>query len=124
MTYLAKKDGWSSAREISISEQVPEAFLEKIMVDLKGAGLVKAKRGSKGGYRLSREARGISVSEVVEALEDEMELAGCLSGGGCPHWQTCMAKDAWSEAQMALEATWGEMTISDLINDKQVTRDS
>lgn len=56
-------------REISQAYGIPERYLVQILLQLKGAGLVASTRGASGGYRLSRPASAISLSEVLTAID-------------------------------------------------------
>ena len=61
------------AREITARQGVPQRYLEQVMQQLVRAAVLKGVRGPKGGYRLARERRRISVGDVVrvaESLED------------------------------------------------------
>lgn len=53
------------AREITARQGVPQRYLEQVMQQLVRAGILKGVRGPRGGYRLARERRRISVGEVV-----------------------------------------------------------
>ncbi len=62
------------AKEITARQGVPQRYLEQVMQQLVRAGILKGVRGPRGGYRLAKERRRISVGDVVrvaEALEDE-----------------------------------------------------
>jgi len=64
------------AKEITARQGVPQRYLEQVMQQLVRAGILKGVRGPKGGYRLARERRRISVGDVVrvaEAIEDSEE---------------------------------------------------
>ena len=66
------------AKEITTRQGVPQRYLEQVMQQLVRAGVLKGVRGPRGGYRLARERRRISIGDVVrvaEALDDEMESA-------------------------------------------------
>jgi Rrf2 family cysteine metabolism transcriptional repressor len=56
-------------REIAVEHGIPERYLVQILLQLKGAGLVYSARGASGGYRLSRPAEEISLSEVLVAID-------------------------------------------------------
>jgi Rrf2 family protein len=53
------------AKEITARQGVPQRYLEQVMQQLVRAGILKGVRGPKGGYRLARERRRISVGDVV-----------------------------------------------------------
>lgn len=62
------------AKEITARQGVPQRYLEQVMQQLVRAGILKGVRGPRGGYRLARERRRISVGDVVrvaESIEDE-----------------------------------------------------
>lgn len=62
------------AKEITARQGVPQRYLEQVMQQLVRAGILKGVRGPRGGYRLARERRRISVGDIVrvaESLEDE-----------------------------------------------------
>src|SRR5215475_6380303 len=62
------------AKEITARQGVPQRYLEQVMQQLVRAGVLKGVRGPRGGYRLAKERRRITVGEVVrvaESLDDE-----------------------------------------------------
>ena len=64
------------AKEITARQGVPQRYLEQVMQQLVRAGVLKGVRGPRGGYRLAKERRRISVGEVVrvaESLDEEGE---------------------------------------------------
>ena len=64
------------AKEITARQGVPQRYLEQVMQQLVRAGVLKGVRGPRGGYRLARERRRISVGDVVrvaESIEDDEE---------------------------------------------------
>lgn len=64
------------AKEITARQGVPQRYLEQVMQQLVRAGILKGVRGPRGGYRLAKERRKISIGDIVrvaEALEDDEE---------------------------------------------------
>src|ERR1700690_3888441 len=53
-------------RDVAYEEDLPEKFLELILLELKNARMVESVRGAKGGYQLRREPGEIRVSEIVQ----------------------------------------------------------
>ncbi|MGH6871614.1 MAG: RrF2 family transcriptional regulator [Rhizomicrobium sp.] len=74
------------AKEITARQGVPQRYLEQVMQQLVRAGVLKGVRGPRGGYRLARERRRISIGDVVrvaEAIDDgETESAAPTSALG------------------------------------------
>lgn len=63
-----------SAREITKSEHLPHAFTQRILQELLRSGLVDSRRGVSGGYTLSRDPKDITLFEIHDALEGEIDL--------------------------------------------------
>jgi Rrf2 family protein len=56
-------------REIAEAYEIPERYLVQILLQLKGSGLVQSTRGAAGGYRLAKNPEGVSVGEVLAAID-------------------------------------------------------
>ncbi len=64
------------AKEITARQGVPQRYLEQVMQQLVRAGILKGVRGPRGGYRLARERRRISVGDIVSitmTLDDDQD---------------------------------------------------
>jgi Rrf2 family protein len=59
---------WRSVRELAEAQQLPEPLLEQLMLRLRRAGLLEARRGRLGGYRLARPAAAIPLAAILEAV--------------------------------------------------------
>jgi Rrf2 family transcriptional regulator, iron-sulfur cluster assembly transcription factor len=104
-----------SAPVIAADTGVPPAFLPQVMADLVHAGLVEARLGRSGGYRLGRLANAISLLEIVEAVEGDSRRRTCvLRGGSCNAQNPCAVHDAFFSAQEALLATLAGATLDQL----------
>ncbi len=76
--------------QMASGQDIPIAFLENILLELKRGGIVRSVRGQQGGFRLARSADTISVADVIRTLEgplasvrgmrpDELEYGGAAS---------------------------------------------
>ena len=63
-------------RSIAYEEDLPEKFLELILLEMKNARLVESVRGAKGGYRLRRTPGEIRLSEVVRLVDGPLAPFG------------------------------------------------
>jgi Rrf2 family protein len=66
---------WRSTRELATAQQLPEPMLEQLLLRLRRAGLLEARRGRHGGYRLAHPASAISVAAVLAAIESPVSAA-------------------------------------------------
>jgi Rrf2 family protein len=72
---LNKGKGPAFLKDIAKRQDISEKYLWQLSSSLKRAGLVKAERGSKGGFTLAKQPRDISFKDVFIALEGEIAFA-------------------------------------------------
>ncbi len=102
------------AGEIAAEMDIPRKFLSQVLADLVRADLLQAFAGPKGGYRLRLAPAEITLREVVEAAEGELELTRCvLRGGPCGWDDRCAVHEIWVEAQEAFGARLAATTLAD-----------
>jgi Rrf2 family protein len=121
MVYLAgvfKKDEVHPLREIAKKEGISFSYLEKILLKLEKTGLIKAKRGVRGGYFLGRPPKKIKVGDIIRALEGDISLVKCVASKKrslCPREKKCLAKNFWKKIQKSIDLTLNSITLADLI---------
>jgi Rrf2 family protein len=78
MMMLARshQEGAIRIRDIAYEENLPEKFLELILLELKNARLVESIRGAKGGYRLRRAPSEIRLSEIIRLIDGPLAPFG------------------------------------------------
>ena len=64
----SEPQAWQSTHQLAREQELPEPFLEQLLLRLRRAGLLTARRGRLGGYRLARPAREIAVAAVLAGL--------------------------------------------------------
>lgn len=63
----------TSVRAIAQRQDLPAPYLEKLLIELRRAGLVESLRGAQGGYRLSRAPAQISLGQILEAVGETID---------------------------------------------------
>ena len=89
----------TSVREIAERTALPQPYLEQILLALKGAGLVRSKRGVGGGYVLARDPADIKLSEIVRAVDGPIsagDFGEPHTDGACDHEGQCVLLAIWS----------------------------
>ena len=73
---LAKNEnkGFIQISEIAKTQDIPQNYLEQLLVYLKRAGIVESMRGAQGGYKLKKSAREIKIIDLIEALESPITI--------------------------------------------------
>jgi Rrf2 family iron-sulfur cluster assembly transcriptional regulator len=93
--------GPTSVRDIAERTGLPQPYLEQILLALKGAGLVRSKRGVGGGYILARDPAAIMLSEIVSAVEGPITVGDFgqpHQDGSCDHEGQCVLLEIWNQA--------------------------
>jgi Rrf2 family protein len=65
----ASPDGPVKGEQLAEAQDIPLQFLEHILLDLKRAGIVRTRRGARGGYWLARPAAEVNLAEVIRSVE-------------------------------------------------------
>lgn len=104
---------------IAQAQAIPLRFLEVILHQLKGSGLVTSKRGFYGGYTLARPPGEISVGDILEYMQKDMGDAKCLacvSRKACPFIDKCVFSALWHKAKAATFMVYNATTLQDLLD--------
>lgn len=91
----------TSVRDIAERTGLPQPYLEQILLALKGAGLVRSKRGVGGGYTLARAPELIRLSEVLSAVDGPITLGDFgepHQDGSCDHQGQCVLLAIWHQS--------------------------
>ncbi|MFH1657266.1 MAG: Rrf2 family transcriptional regulator [bacterium] len=118
MAYLADLYEEGKAYPLKIiaqEEKISFTYLEKIIGELEKEGIVKSKKGMKGGYYLARRPEKITVGEIIRPLEGIMNSVECLNSGRCSRLKTCRTRGAWKKIYDSLNTTLDSITLIDLI---------
>jgi Rrf2 family protein len=103
--YLARMEPTQRAAtsQVAQEQRIPPSFLAKIISQLSIAGLLHTSRGARGGVTLAREAKDISLLEVIEAIDGPILLNECVNGNGtCTFDDECPLRPVWCEVQEEL----------------------
>jgi len=116
---LRGETGSSSAREIAELYAIPIELMAKVLQRLVRRGLLASHQGTRGGYQLARIPAGISVADVIQAIDGPVTVTACSTDddGQCEQYAKCNVRDPlWKVKQRILSAL-GECTIADLAAD-------
>jgi Rrf2 family iron-sulfur cluster assembly transcriptional regulator len=108
----------TSVRDIADRTGLPQPYLEQILLALKGAGLVRSKRGVGGGYVLARNPEEITLAQVVSAVDGPI-VAGDFgephTGGACDHEGQCILLAVWAEVGEVMRHQLQSFTLADMV---------
>jgi Rrf2 family protein len=106
--------------EVAAEEGLSPEYAAKLLAALRRAGLVASTRGAAGGYRLARDAAGLTAWDVVAALGGALfpeTFCDCHAGArseGCVHRSACALRALWRRADAAVRTVLAGVTLADL----------
>ncbi|MBM5800102.1 MAG: Rrf2 family transcriptional regulator [Cyanobacteria bacterium K_DeepCast_35m_m2_023] len=71
---------WQSTHQLAAAQELPEPMLEQLLLRLRRAGVLVARRGRLGGYRLARPPRDLSLAAVLAGLGEPVVQSGLAAG--------------------------------------------
>lgn len=104
------------SRQISENQHIPFPYLQKIVNQMAGVGLVRTHRGKEGGVSLNVDPERITLVDIVRLL-GEMDPTGgiCLVGvDECPVYEACGAHTVWDEIYRLMLHHASRITLKDL----------
>ena len=99
-------------KDICDRQGIPARFLEQVFRDLKRAGLVRSKRGPRGGYELARPPAEVRIGDVVRAIEGPINLVAGDSRARGSSGE--VLRDALSLLGQRIDVCLDEVTIAEL----------
>jgi Rrf2 family protein len=110
----------AQATEIAQANHIPKKFLDAILRDLKIAGLVAAKKGPGGGYRLARPADDIIAGRAIRALDGPLAPIACASRTAyqpcvdCRDIEACAVRITMLEVRDAIAEVLDRISVADM----------
>ena len=104
-------------REIAERQDIPQKYLETILLTLQRAGVARSKRGARGGYYLAKPPEAITVGEVIRAMDGPLAPIGCVSVTAhefCPREGACGLELVWREARDAVASILDNTTFANV----------
>lgn len=103
--------------EVARRKAIPQKYLEQILLSLKRAGLLEAKRGVGGGYSLSRQPEDISMGQIIRAVEGPLAPLSCASVSAhisCPDESLCGIYSVMLEVRDAIANILDNVSLKEL----------
>jgi Rrf2 family iron-sulfur cluster assembly transcriptional regulator len=113
----AEESGPTSVRDIAERTGLPQPYLEQILLAVKGAGLVRSKRGVGGGYVLARPAEEITLADIVSAVDGPIAVGDFglpHQDGACDHEGQCVLLAIWGEAGEQMRRHLAAVTLAEV----------
>ncbi len=102
--------------EIADTQDIPENYLRRLLIELKRGGLVASQKGPSGGYLLAKPPGRITMADVVEIVEGDYVPVECLeeSSTNCPRETACAMRDVWRDVRTSVNTILRNATLQSL----------
>jgi|SRR5579863_9737002 len=133
----ARPEQQMTASALAEGTRLPRATVAKLLKALAHADIVSGARGAAGGYRLARNARSISVAEVVAAIDGAIGITQCTSHAtqpfaservdraaemstfvACDRAHFCPTRPHWQRINAAVATALGAVTLADMVAER------
>jgi Rrf2 family transcriptional regulator, iron-sulfur cluster assembly transcription factor len=118
VTALARlpEGAYAGAARVAREIGAPQNYLGKLLQTLAHEGLLKSQKGLGGGFRLARDARRISMLDVLDPIERIGRWSGCIIGRPvCSDEHACAIHERWKKVRVAYLELLRRTSIADLV---------
>jgi len=118
MCELAAHDAQApmKAEQVASAQDIPLSFLNNILVDLRRAGIVRSLRGQVGGHRLGRPAAGITIADIIRAVEGPLaDVRGIRPEALEFDGPATALRDVWLANRVGVRRVLERVTIADVV---------
>jgi Rrf2 family protein len=113
----AAGEGPVKGERLAEAQEIPLQFLEHILLDLKHQGIVRARRGAKGGYWLARPAEEVTIADVVRAVEGPIAHVQSTPPEAISyHGSAEHLREVWIAVRASVRSVLEEVTLADLVS--------
>ena len=109
-------EGPVRVQDIAQRQGIPMKFLFQIMQILKRVDIVRSRRGTEGGYSLSRSPGKITVGDVIRAVSGPFVQLSCVESGNC-HF-----KPIWADVDQAIAGVLNNVTFEELAQRTRISQ--
>ena len=100
--------------EISERQKIPRRYLEQVLQEFVHQGILSGQRGPRGGYRLARERRRITVGEIIRIVRQLEGTADPVSEAEGSELGVKVVRPIWTEMQSEMMERFDKLTLEEL----------
>lgn len=107
---------------ISQRQNISLSYLEQLFAKLRKASLVKSVRGPGGGYLLQALPTDISLTRIIESVDENIDLRRCKGLENCKNGRMCMSHRLWCEVSDQIRTFLNNKTLQQVIDDYRLNK--
>jgi Rrf2 family transcriptional regulator, iron-sulfur cluster assembly transcription factor len=117
---LHHEQGAVTLGDIASRQGISLSYLEQLFARLRRAGLVESVRGPGGGYTLARSPSGISVAQIIVAINENIDATRCGGERNCQDDEACLTHQLWEDLSARIYEFLERITLSELVKKPHV----
>ncbi|WP_026376990.1 Fe-S cluster assembly transcriptional regulator IscR [Aestuariibacter salexigens] len=117
---LHAQDGPVPLMDISERQDISLSYLEQLFSRLRRKGLVSSVRGPGGGYHLGREMSDITISDIIVAIDENVDATRCSGVADCQGGTQCLTHSLWVDLSDRIYSFLDNITLADLVSKQEI----
>lgn len=109
-----------SLADISIRQGISLSYLEQLFAKMRRNKLVVSTRGPGGGYSLGESPDQVCIADVINAVDEEMQVADRDVSNGSPSYEPCLTEQLWQELSTEIENYLTTISLADMMRNNEV----
>jgi Rrf2 family iron-sulfur cluster assembly transcriptional regulator len=108
---------------ISQRQNISLSYLEQLFAKLRKASLVRSVRGPGGGYLLNVNAVDVTLTQIIEAVDENIDLRRCHGSKDCLRGKQCLSHHLWCEVSDQIRGFLSTRNLQQVIDDYKINQD-
>ena len=108
---------------ISQRQNISLSYLEQLFAKLRKASLVKSIRGPGGGYLLNVDPVDVTLTEIIEAVDENIDLRRCHGSKNCLRGKQCLSHPLWCEVSDQIRGFLSSRNLQQVMDDYYTNQD-
>jgi len=108
---------------ISQRQNISLSYLEQLFAKLRKASLVRSVRGPGGGYLLNVNAVDVTLTQIIEAVDENIDLRRCHGSKDCLRGKQCLSHRLWCEVSDQIRGFLSTRNLQQVIDDYKINQD-
>jgi Rrf2 family iron-sulfur cluster assembly transcriptional regulator len=115
LEYLSNYETPVSLKDIALRQGIDLTYLEQLFRKLRIAGIVKSVRGRNGGYLYASHPQEISIKQIMDAVEENLDATNCAGTSSCHAGYQCNSHKLWDDLNGVVDKFLSDISITDLV---------
>ena len=109
-----------SLADISVRQGISLSYLEQLFAKMRRNKLVVSTRGPGGGYSLGGSPDQVCIADVINAVDEEVQIADKDVSNGSPGYEPCLTEQLWEELSAEIENYLTTISLADMMKNDEV----